>query len=47
MATHPVFLHGEFNGQRSLVGHNPWSHKESDMIEQLTLPSSSMKGLGE
>ena len=20
----PVFLHGEFHGQRSLVGHGPW-----------------------
>ena len=23
------------HGQRSLVGYNPWDHKESDMIEQL------------
>ena len=28
----PVFLPGEFHGQRSLVGYSPWSHKESDMI---------------
>ena len=33
----PVFLPREFHGQRSLVGYSPWSHKESDMTEQLTL----------
>ena len=27
----PVFLPGEFHGQRSLVGYRPWGHKESDM----------------
>ena len=32
----PVFLPGEFHGQRSLVGHSPWGHKESDTTEQLT-----------
>ena len=32
----PVFLPGEFHGQRSLVGYSPWSHKESDSTEQLT-----------
>ena len=26
----PVFLPGESNGQRSLVGYSPWGHKESD-----------------
>ena len=31
----PVFLPGEFQGQRSLVGYSPWGHKESDMTEQL------------
>ena len=31
----PVFLPGEFRGQRSLVGYSPWGHKESDMTEQL------------
>ena len=25
------------HGQRSLVGYNPWGHKESDTTEQLTL----------
>ena len=36
MATTPVFLPGEFHGQRSLVGYSPWGHKESDTTEQLT-----------
>ena len=26
----PVFLPGEFHGQRSLAGYSSWSHKESD-----------------
>ena len=29
----PVFLPGEFNGQRSLAGYSLWGHKESDMTE--------------
>ena len=29
----PVFLPGEFHGQRNLVGYSPWGRKESDMIE--------------
>ena len=33
----PVFLPGEFHGQRSLVGYSPWGHKELDLNEQLTL----------
>ena len=33
----PVFLPGEFHGQRSLAGYSPWDHKESDMTERLTL----------
>ena len=33
----PVFLPGKSNGQRGLVGYTPWSHKESDMTERLTL----------
>ena len=32
----PVFLPGEFHGQRSLAGYSPWGHKELDMAEQLT-----------
>ena len=31
----PVFLPGEFHGQRSLVGHNPWGHRV-DMTDRLT-----------
>ena len=33
----PVFLPGEFNGQRSLVGYSPWGRKESDKAEELWL----------
>ena len=33
----PVFLPGEFHGQRSLDGYSPWGHKESDTTEWLTL----------
>ena len=29
----PVFLPGEYQGQRSLVGYSPWGCKEPDMIE--------------
>ena len=35
----PVFLPGEFHGQRSLVGCNPWGPKESDTTKQLNTPS--------
>ena len=31
--TTPVFLPGKFQGQRSLAGYSPWSHKELDMTE--------------
>ena len=33
----PVFLSGECYGQRSLVGYNPWGHKELDMTKCLPL----------
>ena len=33
----PVFLSGEFHGQRCLVGYNPWSLKESDTTDQMIL----------
>ena len=33
----PVFLPGEFQGQRSLMGYRPWGHKDSDRTEQLLL----------
>ena len=32
----PVFLPGEFHGQRNLEGYSPWGHKELDTTEQLT-----------
>ena len=32
----PVFLPGEFHGQRSLAGYSPWGCKESDMTEWLS-----------
>ena len=32
----PIFLPGEFHGQMTLVSCSPWSHKDSDMTEQLT-----------
>ena len=32
----PVFLPGEFHGQKSLEGYSPWGHKESDTKEQLS-----------
>ena len=35
--TTPVFLPGEFCGQRNLLGYSPWGCKESDMTERLTL----------
>ena len=35
MATHSLFLPGEFHGQRSLAGYSPWGHKESDMTWRL------------
>ena len=33
---HPVFLLGEFHGQRSLAGYSPWGPKESATTEQLS-----------
>ena len=33
----PVFLPGEFHGKKSLVGYSPWSHKELDTTELLTV----------
>ena len=36
----PVFLPGEFQGQRSLAGYSPWAHKELDMTEWVTLSTS-------
>ena len=41
MTTIPVFLPGEFHGQRSLVGYSLWGHKESDTTEATELTHSS------
>ena len=41
MAPNPVFLPGEFHGQRSLVGYSSRGCRESDMTEQ---ESSEWKG---
>ena len=32
----PVFLPGEFQGQRSLAGYSPWGGTESEVTERLT-----------
>ena len=32
----PVFLPGEFQGQKSLLGYNPWGRKKLDTTERLT-----------
>ena len=37
MRMSPIFLPGEFYGQRSLVGYSPWGRKELDMTEQLKI----------
>ena len=37
----PVFLPGEFHGQRSLLGYSPLSHNKLDMTKQLT-PSTTL-----
>ena len=33
----PVFLLGEFHGQRSLLSYSPWGRKELDIAKQPTL----------
>ena len=51
----PVFLPGEFHGERSLAGYSPWGRKESDTTEQVNTlgsqigvfnPQSLMRVLG-
>ena len=37
MATHSIFLPGESQGQRSLVGYSPWARTELDRTEPLTV----------
>ena len=39
----PVFLPGEFHGQRSLVGYSSWSCKALDMTEWLTYTHINIK----
>ena len=41
----PVFLPGEFHGQRSLVRYSPWGCKESDTTEQPTHTYKQTSGL--
>ena len=38
----PVFLLGEFHGQRSLAGYSPWGRKRSDTAERPTLRRISL-----
>ena len=38
----PLFFPGEFHGQRSPMGYNPWGCKESDMTDQLIYKSSRL-----
>ena len=45
MATNPVFLPGEFCGQRSLVDCSPQGGKESLTIERLTFSFSHEAGV--
>ena len=44
-ATPPVFLSGEFHGQRSLVGYSLCSHQESDTIERLAHTHTNIRAL--
>ena len=39
----PVFLPGEFHGQRSHAGYSPCGHKELDMTELLTFTFHTFK----
>ena len=43
MATIPVFLPGEFHGQRSLAGYSPWGLKELDTTDRLTVSLTRQK----
>ena len=38
----PVFLPGEYYGQRSLVGYSSWGYKESERTEQLSMHTCKM-----
>ena len=39
----PVYLPGEFSGQRGLMGYSPWGHKESETIVWLTLTDTYLQ----
>ena len=41
-----VYLPGEFHRQRSLVGCNPWGHKEPDATERLNILRLENKEVG-
>ena len=41
----PVFLPEESQEQRSLAGHSPWGHKESDTTEQLSFCFTFVGGI--
>ena len=36
----PIVLIGKLHGQRTLVGHSPWGHKESDITEHARIHSA-------
>ena len=39
----PIFSPGKSLGQRSLVGHSPWGHKELDTTEQAKIDFSRIE----
>ena len=39
----PIFLPGEFHGQRSLAGYSPWGHRQSDRTERLIQTAAAAK----
>ena len=39
----PVFLPGEFHGQKSLADYSPWVHKESDTTERVSTQQCRQK----
>ena len=42
----PIYLPGKFHRQRSLAGYSPWSHKESDVTELLSMSIGCGEGGG-
>ena len=42
----PVFLPGDSQGQRSLVGDSPWGRRESDMTERLSTHGAKLGDMG-